>query len=228
MKFFSLYKKTIYCHSNNAFVARHFAARLFLHMALDTFIALLIFAFVATATPGPNNMMLLASGVNFGYRRSLPHMIGITIGFFVMLFAVGAGLGALLTSAPQIHTALKFIGGGYLLYLAWRIANAGKIHKADKTGKPMTFMAAALFQWVNPKGWMMGVSAMAIYTDAEHPFFSVFLVAATFGIISFPIISIWTGFGTALSGFLQDPARRRAFNISMGILLALCVIPMVR
>ncbi len=197
-------------------------------MALDTFIALVIFAFVASVTPGPNNMMLLASGVNFGYRRTIPHMFGIAGGFFVLLICVGAGLGTLLTTFPAVHTVLKIAGGLYLLYLAWRIATSGALGGSETRRAPMSFMAAAMFQWVNPKAWMMGVSAMAIYTDPAQPFLSVFLVAVAFVLVNFPSVSVWAGFGTALRGFLANDGRRRIFNVAMGVVLALCIVPMVR
>lgn len=197
-------------------------------MAFDTFTALVLFAAVASVTPGPNNMMVLASGVNFGYRRTIPHICGIAGGFFTLLVCVGAGLGALLTAYPAAHTALKVAGGIYLLYLAWRIATAGAIGGTDSRPEPMSFMAAAMFQWVNPKAWMMGISAMALYTDTSQPFISVLLIATIFGLITFPSVSVWTGFGTALRGILADDRRRRVFNVAMGVLLALCIVPMVR
>ncbi|MBO6521744.1 MAG: LysE family translocator [Rhodospirillales bacterium] len=197
-------------------------------MAFDTFIALVIFAFVASVTPGPNNMMLLASGVNFGYRRTIPHMFGIAGGFFLLLICVGAGLGTLLTTFPAVHTGLKIAGGLYLLYLAWKIATAGALGGSEKRREPMSFLAAAMFQWVNPKAWMMGVSAMAIYTDPAEPYLSVLLVAVAFVLVNFPSVSVWAGFGTALRGFLADDRRRRIFNGAMGVVLALCIVPMVQ
>lgn len=200
----------------------------FLRMTLDTFIAVVVFAFVASVTPGPNNMMLLASGVNFGYRRTIPHMFGIAGGFFALLISIGAGLGTLLTQFPAAHTGLKIAGGLYLLYLSWRIATSGAPGRVQDAAQPMTFMAAAMFQWVNPKAWMMGISAMALYTNAAQPYLSVFLVAFAFVLVNFPSVSLWAGFGTALRGFLSDPTRRRIFNIAMGLLLALCIIPMVQ
>lgn len=190
--------------------------------------ALFLFALVASATPGPNNMMVLASGVNFGYRRTIPHMLGIAVGFFVLMLCVGAGLGAVLTAYPAVHTALKVVGGLYLLYLAWRIATAGALGGAETRAEPMSFFAAAMFQWVNPKGWMMGMSAMAIYTDPNDPVMSVLIISGVFGLITIPSVSVWTGCGTALRGFLSDDRRRRIFNIVMGVLLALCIVPMVR
>ena len=126
------------------------------------------------------------------------------------------------------HTALKIAGGLYLLYLAWRIATAGAIGGTESRPEPMSLMAAAMFQWVNPKAWMMGVSAMALYTDTSQPFISVLMIATVFGLITFPSVSVWTGFGTALRGILEDDRRRRIFNIVMGVVLALCIVPMVR
>lgn len=198
-------------------------------MPYDTFIALLVYAFVTSVTPGPNNLMLLASGVNFGFRRTIPHMLGIGIGFTIMLLAVGAGLGAVLLAFPVLHTALKVAGGGYLLYLAWKTAMSRSIAKADDVdARPMTFLQAAAFQWVNPKAWVMAVTAMALYTNVEHPVLSVVLVAFAFGAVNLPSVSVWAGFGTALRGFLSDPQRLKWFNIAMGLLLAATLWPMLK
>ncbi len=198
-------------------------------MFTDTFLALLIFAFVSSVTPGPNNLMLLASGVNFGFRRTIPHMLGIAGGFGVLLLAVGLGLGALLTAYPGLHIGLKIAGGAYLLYLAWKIASSRSLgEKTRATGKPMTFLAAAAFQWVNPKAWVMGLTAMSLYTDPARPMLSTVLVAAAFVLVNFPSVSVWAGFGQALRGFLADPVRLKWFNIAMGLLLAATLWPMLR
>jgi threonine/homoserine/homoserine lactone efflux protein len=198
-------------------------------MSLDLFLALIVFAFVTSITPGPNNFMLLASGVNFGFWRTVPHMCGIGVGFFSLLLGVGFGLGALLVAYPQLHIALKIAGGAYLLYLAWRIAMSRSLgDKNDASARPMTFMEAAAFQWVNPKAWVMAVTAMAVYTDPEHPFLTVFLVATAFAVVNFPSVSTWAGFGVALRGFLADPVRLKWFNIAMGVLLAATLVPMLR
>ena len=197
-------------------------------MSLDVFLALLLFAFVSSITPGPNNLMLLASGVNFGFVRTIPHMLGIGVGFLILLLAVGFGLGALLTAYPPIHTALKLAGGAYLLYLAWKIAMTRTMGKAGATGaRPMTFLQAAAFQWVNVKAWVMAVTAMSLYTSAERPFLSVILVAVAFALVNLPSVSTWAGFGTAMRGFLSDPVRLKWFNIAMGAALALSVVPMM-
>ncbi|MEQ8297167.1 MAG: LysE family translocator [Nitratireductor sp.] len=197
-------------------------------MTADVFFALLVFAFVSSITPGPNNLMLLASGVNFGFWRTVPHMLGIGAGFVTLLMSVGLGLGAVLTSFPALHMALKFAGGVYLLYLAWRIAMSRSIDKGAGNGRPMSFLSAAAFQWVNPKAWVMAVTAMVLYTNADSPFGSVLLVAAAFGLVNVPCVSSWAGFGVALRRFLADPARLKWFNIAMGLLLAATLWPMLR
>lgn len=198
-------------------------------MTADVFFALLVFAFVSSITPGPNNVMLLASGVNFGFWRTVPHMLGIGAGLVSLLLAVGFGLGALLAAYPSLHLVLKVAGGAYLLYLAWRIASSRSIGNSGKTaGSPMSFLSAAAFQWVNPKAWVMAVTAMVLYTSPDKPFGSVLLVAVAFGIVNVPCVSSWAGFGVALRRFLADPARLRWFNIAMGLLLAATLWPMLR
>jgi len=198
-------------------------------MSTDTLLALLAYAFVTSITPGPNNIMLLTSGVNFGFTRTIPHMLGIGIGFVVMLLAVGLGVGAVLTAFPALHTGLKISGGVYLLYLSWKIAMARSFKNGDVSqAKPMTFIEAAAFQWVNPKAWVMAVTAMAVYSDPAAPLLSVALIAAIFGLVNLPSVSTWAGFGMALRGFLSDPVRLKWFNIAMGVLLAATLWPMLR
>ncbi|MEQ9247054.1 MAG: LysE family translocator [Nitratireductor sp.] len=198
-------------------------------MSPDVFLALLIFSFVSSVTPGPNNFMLLASGVNFGFRRTIPHMFGIAGGFASLLLAVGFGLGAVLTALPALHMVLKVAGGAYLLYLAWRIAMSRALSQGgDSKSEPMTFLEAAAFQWVNPKAWVMALTAMAVYTDPAAPFLTVLLVALAFVIVNFPSVSVWAGFGVALRGFLADPVRLKWFNIAMGVALAATLWPMLR
>jgi threonine/homoserine/homoserine lactone efflux protein len=198
-------------------------------MLTDTLLALIAYSFVTSITPGPNNLMLLSSGVNFGFSRSIPHMLGIGIGFVVLLLAVGFGLGAVLSAFPALHTALKIAGSAYLLYLAWKIAMTRSVSgREGQNVRPLTFLDAAAFQWVNPKAWVMAVTAMAVYSDPRSPFVSVLLISAAFGIVNLPCISVWAGFGTALRGFLADPVRLKWFNIAMGLLLAATLWPMLR
>ncbi|WP_182085249.1 LysE family translocator [Aureimonas sp. ME7] len=197
-------------------------------MPLDAFLGLLVYAFVTSITPGPNNMMLMASGVNFGFRRTIPHMLGIGIGFFVLLIAVGFGLGAVIHAYPPIQTAMKVASVAYMLWLAWKIAFSRSIGEAKDASRPLTFLQAAGFQWVNPKAWAMALVAMGAYTNAERPVLSVLLVGSAFALVNFPSVSSWAGFGVALRSFLSDPKRLRIFNIAMGLALLATLWPMLR
>lgn len=197
-------------------------------MSYDIFLTLLVFAFVTSITPGPNNFMLLASGVNFGFRRTIPHMLGVGIGFFVLLLGVGFGLGAVFETVPQLYTALKFAGGAYLVYLAYKIGMSRSIGEVEGKARPMSFMAAAAFQWVNPKAWVMAVTAMATYTSHNAYIFTVLLVGLAFAAVNLPCVSSWAGFGTLMRGWLSDPVRLKWFNISMAVLLVASLWPMLR
>ena len=197
-------------------------------MSPDTVLALFVFSLVGSITPGPNNVMLLASGANFGFRRTLPHMVGIEIGFISLLTAVGFGLGALLASFPAFHLALKFAGGLYLVYLAWKIATSSKMAQAASQVRPLAFHKAALFQWVNPKAWVLAVSAMAIYTRPDMILLSTVVVIVCFALAGIIAAPTWIGFGSALRGLLGEPRRLRWFNVSMGALLVLTLVPMMR
>lgn len=193
----------------------------------DLLLALVGFAVVSSITPGPNNMMLLASGVNFGMRRTMPHMMGVCLGFTLMLVIVGLGLGAVIMALPLLHTVLKYGSGAYLLWLAWSLATSGGLGGSQTGARPMRFIEAALFQWINPKAWVMAVTAMAVYTLPEAMVSSVLVVGTLFGVINLPCIAIWVGFGVGLRGFLEDPLRLRLFNISMAILLLISTLPLL-
>lgn len=197
-------------------------------MPLELMLALVGFSVASSVTPGPNNLMLLASGVNFGFRRTLPHMLGIGGGFAFLLLCVGFGLGAVLQQAPALHLAIKVVGVVYLLYLAWKIATAGPIEDREGKAVPMTFLQAAAFQWVNPKAWFMAVTAMSLYTIPANYVLSVVLIAAVFAAINVPCISLWAGMGVALRRLLSDPRTLRYFNITMALLLAASLWPMLR
>jgi threonine/homoserine/homoserine lactone efflux protein len=197
-------------------------------MPLDTFLALVLFAFTTSITPGPNNMMLFASGVNFGFRRTVPHMLGIGAGFFLLLLGVGLGLGALLRTGPALYTALKFAGGIYLVWIAWKIATSRALSGGKDSVKPMSFFAAAAFQWVNPKAWVMAVTAMATYTNPDLYLASVLIVGLAFAAVNIPSVSTWAGFGSALSEWLSDPVRLKWFNVTMAVLLVLSLWPMLK
>jgi threonine/homoserine/homoserine lactone efflux protein len=197
-------------------------------MPLDTFLALVLFAFTTSITPGPNNMMLFASGVNFGFRRTIPHMLGIGVGFFSLLLGVGLGLGAVLHTVPIVYTVLKFAGGAYLVWIAWKIGTSRSLSEGEGAVKPMAFLSAAAFQWVNPKAWVMAVTAMATYTIADVYFASVLVVGLVFAAVNVPSVSTWAGFGSALREWLSDPVRLKWFNISMAVLLVLSLWPMLK
>ncbi len=197
-------------------------------MPYDTLLALILFAFTTSITPGPNNMMLFASGVNFGFMRTIPHMIGIGTGFLSLLIAVGLGLGALLHSVPLLYTVLKFTGCAYLIYIAWKIGSSRSLSDGKTGAMPMTFLQAAAFQWVNPKAWVMAVSAMATYTSEGNYLMSVAIVGVTFAVVNVPSVSTWAGFGSALRQWLSDPVRLKWFNITMAVLLVVSLWPMLR
>ncbi|WP_455271139.1 LysE family translocator [Rhizobium herbae] len=197
-------------------------------MQADTLLALFLFAFTTSITPGPNNMMLFASGVNFGFSRTIPHMLGIGAGFLTLLIAVGLGLGALLHSVPMLYTALKFAGGAYLVWIAWKIGTSRTLSEGKAGAVPMTFLQAAAFQWINPKAWVMAVTAMATYTTEQAYLTSVLIVGVIFAIVNVPSVSTWAGFGSALRQWLSEPVRLKWFNITMAVLLVLSLWPMLR
>ncbi|SMF71192.1 Threonine/homoserine/homoserine lactone efflux protein [Xaviernesmea oryzae] len=197
-------------------------------MSLETFLALVLFAFTTSITPGPNNMMLFASGVNFGFTRTVPHMLGIGAGFLSLLIAVGLGLGALLQTLPAVYTALKFAGGAYLVWIAWKIGTSRNLSDGKAGARPMTFLGAAAFQWVNPKAWVMAVTAMATYTDPDYYLRTVLLVGIAFAAVNVPSVSTWAGFGSALREWLSVPARLKWFNITMAVLLVASLWPMLK
>ncbi|NVD39144.1 LysE family translocator [Ensifer sp. HO-A22] len=197
-------------------------------MQADTLLALFLFAFTTSITPGPNNMMLFASGVNFGFVRTIPHMLGIGAGFFSLLIAVGLGLGALLHSVPLLYTVLKFAGGAYLVWIAWKIGTSRSLGEGKAGAAPMSFLAAAAFQWVNPKAWVMAVSAMATYTGGANYFMSVLVVGLVFALVNVPSVSTWAGFGSALRQWLSEPSRLKWFNITMAVLLVVSLWPMLK
>lgn len=194
-------------------------------MLTEQFVALIGFVAVMTGTPGPNNLMLVTSGANAGFRRSLPHIFGIAIGCQVMLLCVALGLGPLLTRFPQAVLALRVGGALYLLYLAWQLVRTRQLDTSTQTAKPLTFIQAALFQWVNPKAWMMILTGIATFTRPGDFTVSVAIVAGTFLIVGLPLISSWNLFGAVLKNWLQQGQRLRTFNRAMAVLLVASLYP---
>lgn len=195
-------------------------------MTYDLLIALTWFALVATITPGPNNVMVMASGANYGFRRTLPHMLGIAFGFAFMVLLVGLGLAQMFTAIPQLKTALTVAGIAYLLYLAWKIAHAAAPGRDDTAGKPLNFLQAASFQWVNPKAWQMAVTAITLYA-ANNSITAVTMVAAAFFVVCLPCVGLWTLLGEKLRDALSNPKRLRAFNWTMAALLVASLILLI-
>ncbi|MCA3563316.1 MAG: LysE family translocator [Methylocystis sp.] len=182
-----------------------------------------------SGTPGPNNVMVMASGVNYGYRRSLPHIFGINVGFSLMLGLMALGLGAAFLAEPRLQMALKIMGVAYMLWLAWKIATAGGIAEGKAGGRPMTFLEGAAFQWVNVKAWFMVMGAISVYAPAGLPPLEKALYLGGIMLIAgSPPTHIWTLFGVGIRRFLQNPKALRAFNITMALLLVLSLFPMLR
>jgi threonine/homoserine/homoserine lactone efflux protein len=197
-------------------------------MPLQLFLALVLFASVMAFTPGPNNVLLAASGVNFGFMRTMPHMLGVTIGFDVLLIAGAIGVGLLFTAVPQLQLVLKVAGAIYMLYLAWRVATAHNSGgEGEAPARPFTFMQAAAFQWINPKAIFAVIGGVALYVRPGHEWIDFPLMLAVMTAATFGAVTLWTGFGVALRRFLRDPARARLFNLAMALLLVASIVPMV-
>ena len=198
-------------------------------MTADLLTALVVFAFVTSITPGPNNMLLLASGVNYGFRRTIPHMLGVSLGFCLMILLVGLGIGQAFQRFPVLYTVLKISSVVYMLWLAWKIATSGPISSRahDATARPMTFLEASAFQWVNPKGWTMCLTAVSAFTVPAQYLVSLLAVVAAYFVVNLPSVSAWTVFGVSLRGLLADPKRVRIFNVAMAIALVASLWPVV-
>jgi len=198
-------------------------------MPTEILLALTAFAFVSSITPGPNNLMLMASGANFGFVRTIPHMLGVAIGFTLMIVLVGAGLAQIFELFPIAHTILKVVSVVYLLWLAWKIA-ISKPPDAEKVkagARPFSFIQAALFQWVNPKAWTMALTAVTAYTIPSQPILSLLLIAGIFGLVNLPSVSSWALMGVQLRRFLDDPLKLRIFNVTAALILAATLYPIV-
>jgi threonine/homoserine/homoserine lactone efflux protein len=187
-----------------------------------------MFAMVSTITPGPNNIMIMSSGLNYGIRRSLPHWFGIFLGFPIMTLAVGLGLGQAFVQWPWLHSVIKVLGISYLLFLAYKIAMTKTQSHQSKNSQPLTFMQAALFQWVNPKAWVMAIGALATFTTLEWSMFQqALLISLAFIMVGIPGTGLWLFAGSLLQQLLKQPAYQRAFNYTMAVLLVLSLIPMI-
>jgi threonine/homoserine/homoserine lactone efflux protein len=201
---------------------------------VEQLFALVAFSVTSFFTPGPNNVMLLTSGVNHGFRRTIPHMTGVTIGFSLMTVLVAFGLGSVFRAAPRIHDVVEVIGVLYLLWLSWKIATAPTAQGISTDGvataaKPFTFLQAAAFQWVNAKGWVMVVSVVSIWVP-EGPEATrwIALIFAIFIAIGAASSATWAALGSMIARWFADPARLRLFNIAMAVLLVASLWPAFR
>jgi threonine/homoserine/homoserine lactone efflux protein len=198
-------------------------------MSPESLTALALFALVSSITPGPNNLMLLASGANFGFRSSLPHMVGISLGFMGMALLVGLGLAQVFERVPALAGWLKWLGVAYMLYLAWRVARAGAPGEGSAgRGRPLGFWGAAAFQWVNPKAWMMALGTFGTYVPATQGWAVIAAAAALFAAINLPSVAVWALFGSALRGLLQSRRNALIFNHAMAALLLASLYPVLQ
>lgn len=196
-------------------------------MNFEILSALTIFAFVSSITPGPNNLMLMNSGANFGFKKTIPHLLGVGVGFTLMIALVGLGVIKLFDSFPLSYQILKVISIIYLLYLAFKIARSkGSFEQGSSSSTPFTFIQAALFQWVNPKAWTMALTSISLYAPSKS-FVAVLFVAIVFGLINLPCISSWVVLGQKIQMILTDQKRLRAFNITMALLLVISLYPAI-
>ena len=190
------------------------------------YLSIILFVISTCVTPGPNNVMLMSSGVNFGAARTMRHVIGINIGFPLMLIAVGLGAGVVFHRYPSLHDVLQVVGAVYMLYLAYRIATASTVDFNAKTAAPLGVMSAALFQWVNPKAWVMAVGAVLTYASVSGSYaLDVFVIALLFCVFGSPCSLVWVFFGTFLRRYLARPRALRAFNVAMSVVLVVSLVP---
>ncbi|HEV8227466.1 MAG TPA: LysE family translocator [Methylomirabilota bacterium] len=193
-------------------------------MSTEQTAAFILFAVVAAVTPGPSNVMLTAAGANGGVVRGLPCLIGVTTGMGLMMFVVPLGLGSLILRNPLVLKALNWAGAAFLLWLSWKIATSRRMDSLPES-RPVGFFGAAVFQWVNPKSWLVTASAAGafLHTGAGSPVLQSAFLGGLFVLVALPSCFVWLAFGATAQRLLQTPRRLRAFNITMGILLALSI-----
>ena len=194
-------------------------------LPIELMLATALFALITSITPGPNNIMLTASGANFGFKRTLPHVAGIICGMMVLNISVGVGLGTLFTQFPVIQQVLRVAGSAYLLYLAYKLLTFTSLGKTDANAKPFSLWEAAAFQAINPKAWVMVISANASFSlVGDMYWWSVVMIVLLYVVMGLPSIMMWAGFGQFMRRYLGQPNILRTFNISMATLTALCIV----
>ncbi|WP_022941823.1 LysE family translocator [Psychromonas hadalis] len=190
-------------------------------MEYSHLLALSTFALIGSITPGPNNIMLMTSGANIGFYRTIPHMLGILFGFSFMIILVGLGLMQILTSYPTLQSTLQGLCLAYLLYLAYKIATSNNLDNNQPHYKPMSLLSAAGFQWINPKGWSLALSALTLYSSGMNSHYAVYIIAAVFFVAYIPSACLWVFAGQKMQKMLSDPKNLKGFNYSMASLLVL-------
>ena len=194
------------------------------------YLPLILFCISSTITPGPNNLMLLLSSINFGIKQSLPHYLGICIGFPVMVFIIGLGLESVFTTYPELHLIIKIIGAVYMLWLAYKIIISSAKKEKKPGSKPLTFIQAALFQWVNPKAWIMAIGAISTYTTVEGNLsllFQVIIISIIYVVVSFICAGFWLFGGKPVKKVLNNEKHLKIFNLILGSLLVISIIIMI-
>ncbi|MHB1302677.1 MAG: LysE family translocator [Acidiphilium sp.] len=188
--------------------------------------SLVLFAISMSGTPGPNNIMVTASAATFGFRRTMPHVLGISAGFPLMVLLVGLGLGSLFIADPRIHVVMKYAGAIYMLWLAARIATARRpTARAPGRSRPLTFIEAALFQWVNPKAWIIAAAAIGTYASLHGDLWvESAVIALIFAIVTLPVVACWSGVGARVGAVLRSDLQFRLFNLGMAILLVVSLV----
>lgn len=184
-------------------------------------IPLATYCFVMSITPGPNNVMVTASGVSFGYRRTIPHMLGISLGCGFQIVLVALGMGTVFERFPQLQDWLRWAGAAYLVYLAWRLLQAGLVvGEAEGRTRPLSFLEGAAFQFLNPKAWMIAVTTATVFLPKDlNPILGSLYMALVLAVVNYPSISVWTLFGTAMRRLLGSPRLRQAFAVGLALAL---------
>ena len=195
---------------------------------MENYFAVLLFSFTTAVTPGPNIIMITSSGLNYGIRKSMPHYLGVCIGLPVMVAAVGLGFDLVFHEFPFLHEIIKVMGIFYFFYLAYHVAIASGTSIHENKNKPLTFMQAAVFQWINPKAWIMATEAIAAYTTQDSDMLiQVYYVTLAFFLMMFPCTAVWLFFGVNLKKILKNEIQQRLFNLCMAVLLILSVTPVI-
>ena len=197
-------------------------------MTFEQLIPVAFFVIAMVGTPGPNNLMLMTAGANFGFRRSLPHILGITAGCQVLLVAIALGLGQLFSTYPVTINVLRLLGSLFLVYMAVQLVHPREADiAAGSNAKPMSFLQAALFQWINPKAWLMLITGLATYANPQQMLVSTLLIAVCFAVVGLPLTCLWNVGGVALKHWLQVGRRLVAFNRVMAVLLLASLVPLL-